>query len=160
TGMNRALREQLGAEPGERQLGEAFGRGSAHAVNRIRELVDEAVGSGQSRELHAEPLNLFGHEASYRVQAVPLAPGFPATRTLVLIEDVTESERLATQLLRAERLSSVGLVAAGIAHEIGTPLSVVRAKAELALGKLPTGHPLARVFDLIIGQIDRIVRTV
>ena len=49
---------------------------------------------------------------------------------LVVVEDVTELRALSSQLLRAEKLATVGVLAAGIAHEIGTPLGVVRGRAE------------------------------
>jgi signal transduction histidine kinase len=71
-----------------------------------------------------------------------------------------EVSRLNEQLLQAEKLTTVGVLAAGIAHEIGTPLGVVRGRAEYALGKLGEDHPQAGSQHVIIEQIDRIVRTI
>ncbi|MBN2361582.1 MAG: histidine kinase, partial [Deltaproteobacteria bacterium] len=50
--------------------------------------------------------------------------------------------------------------AAGIAHEVGTPLGVVRGRAEYIAAKLGTDHPQAAGLDVIIEQIDRITRTI
>jgi C4-dicarboxylate-specific signal transduction histidine kinase len=47
-----------------------------------------------------------------------------------VIEDLTELDALNSQLMRAEKLATVGVLAAGIAHEVGTPLSVARGRVE------------------------------
>jgi signal transduction histidine kinase len=51
------------------------------------------------------------------------------------------------------------VLAAGIAHEIGTPLGVVRGRAEYVLGKLGQAHPQGPGVAVIIEQIDRVSRT-
>ncbi len=62
---------------------------------------------------------------------------------LLVVEDLSNVHALESQLLRAEKLATVGMLAAGIAHEIGTPLGVVRGRAEYVLGKLGAQHPQA-----------------
>jgi signal transduction histidine kinase len=63
------------------------------------------------------------------------------------------------QLIRAEKLATTGVLAAGIAHEVGTPLGIIRARAELLLDELGshTGRP---ALDAIVQQIDRISSTI
>jgi signal transduction histidine kinase len=67
--------------------------------------------------------------------------------------------QLQSQLVRAEKLATVGVLAAGIAHEVGTPLGVVRGRAEYLLGKLGGEHPQAASARVIVEQIDRVSRT-
>jgi signal transduction histidine kinase len=81
-------------------------------------------------------------------------------RTLLVVEDLSNLRALETQLLRAEKFATVGVLAAGIAHEIGTPLGVVRGRAEYVLGKLGAAHPQAAGIGVIIEQIDRVSRTI
>jgi signal transduction histidine kinase len=75
-----------------------------------------------------------------------------ARRTAVLRERL----RQADQVAHAEKLATAGQLAAGIAHEIGTPLNVVRGRAELALARLGAGHPQAAGLQIIVEQIDHV----
>ncbi len=62
----------------------------------------------------------------------------PGTAGLVLmIRDVTERRRLQAQLAQSERMASVGMLAAGVAHEINNPLTYVLANLEGLNADLP-----------------------
>jgi signal transduction histidine kinase len=73
-----------------------------------------------------------------------------------------ESERrdTETRLIVRERLASVGLFASSIAHEIGTPLGVIRGKAEFQLLKHQDDPRYVRDLNVMIQQVDRIARYV
>ena len=57
--------------------------------------------------------------------------------TLLVFDDITEKVQLENQLLQAEKLSSIGLLAAGIAHEINTPLTGVCSYTQMLLKETP-----------------------
>jgi signal transduction histidine kinase len=65
-----------------------------------------------------------------------------------------ELNRLEHQLIRAEKLASVGMLSAGLAHELGTPLAIIRGRAEILEEK--TKLPEIRT---ILEQIDHISNT-
>jgi two-component system, NtrC family, sensor kinase len=72
------------------------------------------------------------------------------------VEEKTGELRLAeAKTLHAEKLASVGLLAAGIAHEINNPLTGVLTFAHLVRAKLPEGSPEAEDMDIIIRETKR-----
>jgi signal transduction histidine kinase len=161
--INRALRERCPEEALGGALADAFPEAPAAVVARLQSLCNAARTADRVRSLHGERLALFGEEGQYSLHAVPLEPRFPEARVLLVVEDVTAAlqvRSLASQLLRAEKLATTGVLAAGIAHEIGTPLGVVRGRAEYILGKLGPGHTQAAGLGVIVEQIDRVSRTI
>jgi PAS domain S-box-containing protein len=97
-----------------------------------------------------------GRTRRVRVNAQRLVQGPMAGGTLVVFEDVTEQEALSQQVLRAERLASLGQLASALAHEIGTPLNVVSGRVQQALTRIDENHPAREKLYPIVGQIDRI----
>jgi signal transduction histidine kinase len=71
-----------------------------------------------------------------------------ASGALAMVTDITEQRRLQEQLMVADRMASVGTLAAGVAHEINNPLAVVLANLDLAASELAKAQPdLAQVSD-------------
>jgi len=77
-----------------------------------------------------------------------------------LLEEQEERRRIEANLREAERLAGIGRFAAGLAHEIGTPLSVISGRAESLLRKGTAGGDGERHVRIIAAQIDRIERIV
>jgi two-component system NtrC family sensor kinase len=74
-----------------------------------------------------------------------------------------ESERkieLERRLRHSDKLATIGTLASGLAHEIGTPLGVIRGRAEHLLRSNPDPLKLNQGLEIIINQIDRISRIV
>jgi PAS domain S-box-containing protein len=74
---------------------------------------------------------------------------------LLIVNDLTERVSLEEQLVQAEKLSSIGLLAAGVAHEVNTPLAVITSQAQMLMRQLPVEDPQARTLDKIIKQAFR-----
>jgi PAS domain S-box-containing protein len=84
-----------------------------------------------------------------------LSRDFVAVGRIVLVDDITERVSLETQLAQADKLSSIGLLAAGVAHEINTPLAVISSYSQL-LTKQMRGDPrLGPVLEKITQQSFR-----
>jgi len=83
-------------------------------------------------------------------------------------EQMTALEKASSDLLlsreetlRTEKMASIGLLAAGMAHEIGTPLASIMGYAELSAGEQPDNAAIqdyARRITDDCSRIDRIVR--
>jgi two-component system, NtrC family, sensor kinase len=77
------------------------------------------------------------------------------TGALVVLEDVTSRMRLEEQLQQREKLSSIGLLAAGVAHEVNTPLTGVSSYTQMLLGMLPETDPKHALLLKVRRQADR-----
>lgn len=64
------------------------------------------------------------------------------------------------QILMQDRLASVGLLASSLAHEIGTPLGVIRGRAEMMELQVAHEPTLKKSLDVIISQIDRVSKLI
>jgi signal transduction histidine kinase len=72
-------------------------------------------------------------------------------------------ERLVTtvaQLRHADRLSTVGKLASGVAHELGTPLNVVGARARMIMEGEATADESKDYARIIVGATDRMTKTI
>jgi PAS domain S-box-containing protein len=79
---------------------------------------------------------------------------------LLLGRDITERARLQQRLIAADRMASIGILAAGVAHEVNNPLAYVLNNIELAMKFLaPLGEPAAEsraVLGVALEGVDRI----
>jgi signal transduction histidine kinase len=67
-----------------------------------------------------------------------------------------ERMRLKEQLSRAERMSAMGEMAAGISHEIRNPLGIIRSSAELLKKKVAKTDPTNALPDIIVEEASRL----
>src|SRR6185436_17184284 len=86
-------------------------------------------------------------------EAIAMAGELRYARALASARD------LENQLVRAEKLITVGVLSTEIAHEIGSPLAVIRGRAEQVLREVSTG-PRADDLRVIIKQIDNVASTI
>jgi PAS domain S-box-containing protein len=77
------------------------------------------------------------------------------TGALIVLEDVTARMRLEEQLQQREKLSSIGLLAAGVAHEVNTPLTGVSSYTQMLMGMLPETDPKHALLQKVRRQADR-----
>ncbi|MDX2034883.1 MAG: ATP-binding protein [Blastocatellia bacterium] len=75
--------------------------------------------------------------------------------TLVAIEDVTERVLLEEQLQQNDKLSSIGLLAAGVAHEVNTPLTGISSYSQMLMQQIPAGDPSHLLLEKIHRQTSR-----
>ncbi|NOQ20447.1 MAG: two-component sensor histidine kinase [Desulfobacterales bacterium] len=71
-----------------------------------------------------------------------------------------ERLRLKERLAHAERLSSMGEMAAGISHEIRNPLGIIRSSAELLKKKAAKVDPANTIPDIIVEEANRLNRII
>lgn len=108
----------------------------------------------QAMFIEDEPRWFSLHKATIRGPVANSADG-----QVILVEDVTEVRQLENELLHSERLASVGRLAAGVAHEIGNPITGIACLAQNI--HYETDSPeLLETADQILFQTDRVDRIV
>jgi len=74
---------------------------------------------------------------------------------LVLLDDITQRVRLEDQMVQTEKLTSLGLLAAGVAHEVNTPLAVISNYIQMLAKQIPADDPRQKTIERIVKQTFR-----
>ncbi|MGB0035879.1 MAG: ATP-binding protein [Candidatus Acidiferrales bacterium] len=74
---------------------------------------------------------------------------------LVLLDDITQRIRLEEQMVQTEKLTSLGLLAAGVAHEVNTPLAVISNYIQMLAKQIPADDPRQKTIERIVKQTFR-----
>jgi len=74
---------------------------------------------------------------------------------LIIFDDITDRDELERQLVQADKLSSIGLLAAGVAHEVNTPLAVISTYAQMLAKQISGDDQKSKLLDKIAKQTFR-----
>lgn len=98
---------------------------SASGVKSHEEIcsICRVLATGVAEKAHqTEMLHRTGHEFPARCSVSPIREAGEVTGVVLTFADITEQLRMETQLFQAQKLEAIGQLAAGIAHEINTPV--------------------------------------
>lgn len=108
---------------------------------------------------HLTKVKLPLHTGESRTANLAIAPlltrDLVSVGSIVLVEDITERIQLESQLTQAEKLSSIGLLAAGVAHEVNTPLAVISSYTQMLQKHAKDDLRLRPVLEKITQQTFR-----
>ena len=136
------------------------GGGPPAWTRRLRSHVERALATRRTQIVTDPGADLGADElGDYDVRVVPLDRPADDVAALVMVEDLSQLHDLQRQLVRAEKLVTVGVLSAGIAHEVGTPLAVIRGRAEHLL-EASVDDTTGEALQAIIAQIDHISSTI
>lgn len=158
TNWNGALEEIYGL-PRERAIGQLISEVfEAGMLQTLRELTRAGGwGSGEPANIYKFRARSFdGRELRLNISLAPLqSKNEEFEGTLVAIEDVTERMRLEEQLQQSDKLSSIGLLAAGVAHEVNTPLTGISSYSQMLMQQIPESDPHHQLLQKIYRQTSR-----
>jgi PAS domain S-box-containing protein len=108
---------------------------------------------------HIQKTHVRSTTGDVRLVDIRLAP-FVSTQsinigTLLVFDDITDKARLEDQLTQAEKLSSIGLFAAGVAHEVNTPLAGISSYTQMLIKDTSEADPNRDILERIEKQSFR-----
>jgi len=124
-----------------------------------RELAQEIAARGDQEQItgiYKQRLHHQGKTLTLNVSITPLvSKSNERIGRLLLFDDVTQRERMEEQMSQTEKLTSLGLLAAGVAHEVNTPLAVISNYIQMLAKQMPEGDPRQSLIEKIVKQTFR-----
>jgi two-component system, NtrC family, sensor kinase len=124
-----------------------------------QELAEEIAARGDADQITGIYKQRLQHEGKALTLNVSIAPLVSKSGDrigrLLLFDDVTQRERMEEQMSQTEKLTSLGLLAAGVAHEVNTPLAVISNYIQMLAKQMPEGDPRQTIIEKIVKQTFR-----
>jgi PAS domain S-box-containing protein len=162
---NRALERLYGvsrAAASGHALGDLFDPAFVEAVRAARR--DTPDGATLSRVPLVARGDRAGETLVVNAAVVPLraedGQGIATAGTILIVEDVTARVQLEEQLRLSEKMASIGLLAAGVAHEVNTPLTGISSFTQMLLEGADAQDPRTRLLEKIERQTFRAAKIV
>ena len=110
---------------------------------------------GQERALRLRLALPSGGERVVNLVATRLSGTDETAGVLLSLDDVTQRLEMEEKMIQQDRLASVGLLAAGVAHEVNTPLTGISSYAQMLLGETADDDPRRALLEKIVKQSHR-----
>ena len=113
-------------------------------------------GHGNGTSTHGLVVPARFREATLNIAIAPLvSKDQQQIGRLIIFDDVTDRAELEQRLVQADKLSSIGLLAAGVAHEVNTPLAVISTYAQMLAKQVAEDSQKSLILDKIAKQTFR-----
>jgi len=154
---NRRQTELLGASPEELRGRPFLDFVAAEARDATRRAFERVLEGGTLRAFESA-LRVAGGSRGVPVEisATPVVEGGRPVGVRAILRDVSERKAFEARLVKAERLSSLGALAAGVAHEINNPMGIITMFAQRALERARKGEIDAEKLEKIVEQGKRV----
>ena len=157
---NRRLEQFVGARPDQ-----SAGLDAVFSQPFVETLVAARRESPDGTTLYSVPLALEqGGQKRHVLVNVGIAPLHTAERTragwILVIEDITDRANLEEQLRLSEKMAAIGLLAAGVAHEVNTPLTGISSFTQMLLERSAPEDPRTHLLEKIEQQTFRAAKIV
>jgi signal transduction histidine kinase len=115
-----------------------------------------ASANGASTGNGTAQLHEADRERTLNIAIAPLvSKDFKKIGRLIIFDDITERSELEARLVQADKLSSIGMLAAGVAHEVNTPLAVISTYAQMLAKQVSEDDQKSKLLEKIARQTFR-----
>ncbi len=121
----------------------------------IYKAFEKAVRYGEPFDLELEFIRADGRHIWVRTVGKSILRDGKPSRVLGNIMDITQRKDLEQQIVRVQKLESIGQLAGGVAHDLNNVLGAILGHADLGRRKLPSETPLYKRFDKILNLTER-----
>ncbi len=128
---------------------------------QIEQSLDAAAEGHATPRFESECLTPEGFRVRLGYGVSPLySEGGETTGLVITFQDLTDIRAMEETSRRQERLSAVGRVAAGIAHEIRNPLAAMRGSIQVLKSDMQADSSQAELMDIVLRESDRLNRII
>jgi signal transduction histidine kinase len=160
--LGRSLRQLFPAEIAD-AFDEVKGQTGIHNIYKVAykplpSVAAYAVAAGDSNggngnghpNGNGQKIEAAAREATLNIAVAPLiSKEMQEIGRLIIFDDITDRSELERRLVQADKLSSIGLLAAGVAHEVNTPLAVISTYAQMLAKQVNGDDQKTRLLDKI-----------
>ncbi len=116
------------------------------------QLIDEIWQTGKARTIEHN-LKIGPNDVWLNTQFIAIKDDQgQVSGVLGISRDITEKKKIEKQMINTEKLASLGLLAAGVAHEINNPLGVILGYCDYMLDKIPPEDKVHKILEKIERQ--------
>uniref|UniRef100_Q028C1 histidine kinase n=1 Tax=Solibacter usitatus (strain Ellin6076) TaxID=234267 RepID=Q028C1_SOLUE len=152
--LGRKLGDLFPAELTE-QFDRVFGQTGIHHIYKFV-LKPAATAITANGNGHSHPPRAKLAAATLNIAIAPLvSKDQEQIGRLIIIDDVTDRAELEQRLVQADKLTSIGLLAAGVAHEVNTPLAVISTYAQMLAKQVAEDSQKSLILEKIAKQTFR-----
>lgn len=123
-------------------------------AERFRGRLEEVLGSGESASWEETYRGRGRTEVSFWWKMGPVRQHDEVTGVVILARDISEKKATDARMVVADRMASVGMIAAGVAHEINNPMQSLVVNVDLVLAELKQLAKRAGVSPDIIEALE------
>ncbi|WP_027178437.1 ATP-binding protein [Maridesulfovibrio bastinii] len=139
------------------------GRTAAEILpQKIVELGEKVMGEGTpiiNREMNLKALSNREFPVSINISSIVTSEN-ESIGMMYMIRDMTEVRRLQNRIRKADKLATIGQLAAGVAHEVRNPLSSIKGYATYFGSLFPEGSENRKASEVMTSEVDRLNRVI
>ncbi len=121
----------------------------------IEDLINKAYWSNQPKTSIERNLRKENKEVNIKIDLFPLSLESKNKGLVIIIEDITDMNKMKLQMHRNDKLASVGQLATGIAHEIRNPLAIIKMIEQTMSKELSSNNNMLKELEIIDEEVER-----